>query len=97
MWTQADIYVWAEKTFGRITNPLYSVSRMKEELDELTAAIGLGKSKDEIRKEIADVEIVFRRLAEYYMIDIQDAVDEKMAINAKREWVLDGTGHGQHK
>jgi len=30
-------------------------------------------------------------------MELYDAVDEKMAINRKREWVPDGNGVGQHK
>ena len=40
--------------------------------------------KDEIRQEIADIFIYLLRLADKLDIDIEDAVREKIKINAKK-------------
>lgn len=92
---QSDIATWADSTFGR-SNISAIYWRSSVEFSELGLAIIDGKPKTKIAEEVADVIIVFYRLAEYLGIDLDAEIKKKMAINRKRKWIRDGNGNGRH-
>jgi hypothetical protein len=51
----------------------------------------------EVVEECADIVIVLARLAYRNGGDLFEAVDDKMEVNRGRTWIVDGTGHGQHR
>lgn len=95
--TTASIAAWQLETFGQAKDLLSSYERAKKEFKEL--GILMESSPDDYKavEEIADIVIVLSRIVAAHGADLQDAIDAKMAINRKREWVLTGDGHGQHK
>ena len=94
-WTQGDIARWADKTFGPSTSNVRIAARANEEMAELLWALTCDDNAPKAVEEAADVVIVLYRLVERMGGDLMLAIDEKMAINRDRKWVVSG-GHGQH-
>ena len=94
---QETISKWADETFGRVKNPISSITRVNKEIAELLHALETGNQDyNKLREELADIEIVLRRVATEFGCNLQEEVDRKMAINRQRKWKLDGSGHAQH-
>jgi len=99
--SQESILDWSRKTFGDCS-PLELAKRMKLEVDELVLKLkptgltnfNLPKQLEALGREVADVEIMLREIAELLAIDIQTVVDEKMAINRERRWAPTTTPTG---
>jgi len=87
---------WAISVFGKQAHPKSIAIRALEELIELLKAID-NESTQRIHEEIADVEICMAYLAAVVGCNIQNEIENKMAINRQREWVCDGNGNGYHK
>lgn len=83
---QSDIAAWAEDTFGPTTVEA-TVKRIDREFREFF--------RDPV-KEAPDIVIFLYRLMAISGRDLDKAVDEKMAVNKARQWVLAGDGTGQH-
>lgn len=94
--TQQSITEWADSAFGPAPSIARIAARANEEMAELLRAATSDAPPDKIAAEAADVVIVMYRLLTVIGADLQDAIDAKMAINRKREWRKDGTGHGYH-
>lgn len=94
--TQKSIAGWCNNTFGPASN-LTIVHRLKKELDELIESVENNSESNEILMEAADINIILRRLCGNLGVDLDSAVDQKMAINRKREWEAFGNGDGRHK
>lgn len=94
--TSASIAGWADQTFGDAGSDARVVARANEEMAELLRAVTSGKPGAAIVEEAADVVIILCRLAARNDSDLWEAVELKMAVNRKREWKTDGTGHGYH-
>ena len=60
------------------------VGELNELFQWLTEELSKNVDNDEIRQEIADIFIYILRLADKLNINIEDAVREKMEINAKK-------------
>lgn len=95
--TSQTIAQWGTKTFGDAASVKSYALRAQEELAELIDAIEVGEPDKNIAHEAADVTILLHRIAGTLGLELYDAVDEKMAINRKREWVPSGDGVGQHQ
>lgn len=93
--TQRTISAWATGTFGKASRQVI-VDRAQEEMRELTEAVREGQPVADIAEEAADVAIVLLHLAQDLGIDLNSAIDAKMAKNRKRKWVVDGNGRGRH-
>jgi len=93
---QYSIYNWSREAFG-IPTTHRCIARANEEMAELVKTDAIRGSFDEIMKEAADIVIVLKILAAICSRDLDQAVDDKMGINRKREWVGDGNGCGYHK
>lgn len=94
--TQESISVWADETFGPAGTNSRVASRANEEMAELLKWLTIDDEHEKAAEEIADVVIVLNRLAARMGFDLWHAVEKKMAINRKRTWQKDGTGHGYH-
>jgi hypothetical protein len=94
--TQASIAAWADATFGEPKSNLCQAERAQKEMVELIGLLSSDDAHPKAGREVADVVIVLQRLASHLGIDLWREVERKMAINRAREWVLDGTGNGQH-
>jgi len=98
--TTETIGEWAEGTFGPV-NPVDAAHRIMKEAVECAEATsqlvlhGLD-AEEKVRLELADIIITCRRLAYTLGLDVDDAVNIKMAVNRQRKWRLDGRGGGQH-
>lgn len=93
-WDQKKITEWSVNTFG-ITDFISVAHRMRWEISEFYECI----DQDDIenaKKEIADIEIMLRQVAEMLGVDLDEAVDKKMDINEKRKWERGTDGHYQH-
>ena len=96
--SQDTIADWARQAFGPAPSVMRVATRANEEMAELLRHAASNQRSDTIIEEAADVMIVLYRLA-YILdldLDLEVAVDAKMAVNRKREWKPDGTGHGYH-
>lgn len=88
--TIASIVAWCDETFGPAG--AYRVARRaNEEMQELLEKTPADEWTDDARIEAADVLIVLLRTP-----DIWAAIEQKMAINRKRQWRLTGDGCGYH-
>lgn len=94
--TQATITEWADATFGEVKDNARIAARANEEMAELLRALTSDADAPKAAEEVADVFIVLYRLATRLGVDIHAEIDRKMAVNRKREWKVDGTGHGYH-
>ena len=95
METQETIGRWADEAFGKAASLWVIVSRLHAEELELLKAVDHG-APEAIRDEAADVAIVLYRLAQVAGFDLARAVNEKMAVNRQRKWMVFGDGTGQH-
>ncbi len=97
--TQQSITQWAAETFGPCS-AARAVARMVEEMEELKAvdatAWPTATYVKKLKDECADVLITMYRAASLLQFDVQQAVDDKMAINRAREWTLRDDGTGYH-
>lgn len=94
--TTESIGEWADTTFG-ITTALPAAVRLNEEVAELLGSLVRKATDQEITNEVADCEILIRRLAHTVGINLEEAVSRKMEINRGRKWKLHGDGNGQHE
>jgi len=98
MENQESVNEWASKTFGNPT-PKAAVARMLKEVEELKE-LDLSEITEEVRekamRECADILIVLWVVSDTLGGDLQYYVNEKMQINRKRKWKMNGDGTGQH-
>lgn len=94
--TQKSIVEWADETFGLSKSNMRVAARANEEMAELLRALSVDDQNMSALEECADVYIVLCRVVSNLGGDFQALVDAKMARNRKREWKLDGSGHGYH-
>lgn len=80
---QADITEWASANFPMRT-PQGTFVKLLEEIAETAAAPGSPS-------EYADLIILIFDLASMYRVDIPKALEDKMKINKKRDWVFNTT------
>ena len=92
---QYTVTAWGEETFGPVTHPEVLIDRARMEFDELREAVIAGHSR-EIAHEIADILILLYRVGTIAGCDINQAINEKMAINRGRRWIKKGDGTGRH-
>ncbi|WP_417453253.1 dATP/dGTP pyrophosphohydrolase domain-containing protein [Kiloniella sp.] len=95
METQTTICDWAEKTFGPVKDPGDLLKRALLETTELSESIE-EHNIQEIGKETADVVILLYRLLDQYGLDLNKAINEKIAINRARKWEAKDDGTGSH-
>ena len=95
--TSQTICKWGDATFGKADSIKAYAERAREELNELLDAIENAEPSDNIIAEAADVTILLHRLTGTIGADLYEAVDKKMSINRKRQWVKNDNGTGQHK
>lgn len=96
MENQETISQWAEETFGPASSNARVTARANEEMAELLSRVTEDDNHPRAPSEMADVAILLFRLATRMGVDLLDEVDRKMAVNRRRKWKLDGSGHGQH-
>lgn len=104
--SQKSIMDWADQTFGPVSDPLQSALRADQEMKEFRGRLNeaLGQEQGEALRdhfsylcaEAADIVICLYRMASVMGADLGQEIDQKMKINRLRQWVSDGTGHGQH-
>lgn len=94
--TQKTISDWCEHVFGPVDSLPGLAARANKEMAELLQEITTNPISPKISEECADVVICLYRLCNLINADLNKAVINKMAINRKRTWKLDGHGHGQH-
>ncbi len=94
--TTESIEKWALETFGPATSLSGIAARANQEMAELLTLANGYASYSDIAAECADVVIVLTRICAMCNADLWEQVEKKMAVNRKREWTLDGHGHGQH-
>ena len=95
--TSKTIAQWGRETFGDAVSVKTYALRAQEELSELIEAIESGEPDKDIAHEAADVTILLHRITGTLGIELNDAMDTKMAINRKRDWTSSSNGVGQHK
>ena len=95
MENQESVNEWASKTFGNPT-PKAAVARMLKEVEELKELYLSEVSAEEAMRECADILIVLWVVSDTLGGDLQYYVNEKMQINRKRKWKMNGDGTGQH-
>lgn len=94
--TQGTIAAWAADTFGDAASDARVAARANEEMAELLRHVTSGQDNALIVEEAADVMIVLYRLCDRLGMNLDMAVQRKMAVNRRREWQKDGSGHGYH-
>lgn len=76
------------------------VDRLCGVVHHLRGNLSFGKASEELLGkagfELADVFIVLYGAAGFAGIDLQKAIDEKMAVNRARTWRTDEAGRGYH-
>jgi len=92
--SSASITQWGRETFGPVTDLKALVLRAAEEFEELSVAID--HSPGNLGDEAADVAILLHRLLGELGLDLNQAIDQKMACNRQRKWAHQGDGTGQH-
>jgi NTP pyrophosphatase (non-canonical NTP hydrolase) len=93
---QVSISEWAQATFGPVGSNIRVAARANEEMAELLRALTVDDASPKAAEEIADILIVLYRLATRLGVDLQQQVNEKMAVNRARAWNQDGSAHGYH-
>lgn len=93
-WTQKNIEQWAADKFGR-RSALETAIRGNKEMGELLTALHNGKN-DLAVGEVADVAIFLLQVAERLGFDLMLEVQNKMNINAGRNWQQLEDGSFQH-
>src|SRR5262245_5026597 len=96
MENQLSLSEWQEKTLGPAASNVRVAVRENEEMAELLRALTVDENHPKAAEEVADIFIVLYRVATRLGVDIHAEIERKMAINRKREWKLDGSGHGYH-
>ena len=94
--TTESIAKWADETFGLAPSLSRVAARANEEMAELLRSATSGQPVEDVIAEAADVVIVLTRLAHAGGQDLWTAVENKMAINRERKWMLDDSGAGYH-
>jgi NTP pyrophosphatase (non-canonical NTP hydrolase) len=92
---QKSVTVWAEETFGPVSEHAVLVRRAMVEMGELLEATEAGDRTD-IGKETADIAILLYRLMELNGLDLGEEVTKKMVENRARRWQPKGDGTGKH-
>lgn len=87
---------WANATFGEPVTNMSIATRANKEMAELLHCLAMSDTDPKAAEESADTVIVLCRLFKRLRVSLQEAVDQKMAVNRSRTWVSDGVGHGQH-
>lgn len=105
METQRSITEWAEQTFGP-SHPAVIASRMNVEVAELVSGLSTvarlevsdidPNTLDALREECADVGVMLFQVCEKLGVDLQTAINYKMAVNRSRSWAKTPSGHYQH-
>lgn len=105
METQQSITAWAEGTFGP-SHPAVIAARMNKEVAELVSGLAAHArlevsdieptALDAIREECADVGVMLLQVCEKLGVDLQTAINYKMAVNRSRVWAKSATGDFQH-
>lgn len=85
---QARIGGWNLEVFGGPERSRPTMKHLLREACELDVALSVADCKptDDVRHEAADVAILLLALCERVGFSLAKAIDEKMAINEKREW-----------
>lgn len=87
-----SITTWGEATFGIAeTQKLYD--RLLEEYKEFCQC----PTMKEAGQELADISILLHQIAKSLGFNLDEEVDKKMAINRKREWIVNSDKIGRHK
>ena len=94
--TQQSIADWADHVFGPAPSNARIAARANEEMAELLRVLTAESNVEHAITEAADVVIILYRLAEVNGLSLEEAIDRKMAVNRRRQWEKDGTGHGYH-
>ena len=63
---------------------------------ELLKELSINDDSPKAAEEVADIMIVLYRLLERNGWNLQQVINDKMAINRARQWKLDGKGQGYH-
>lgn len=93
---QKDVSQWAETTFGSVGSNASVAARANKEMSELLMALAVDDNNPSAPCEAADVLLVLLRLADRMGFDLMQVAEEKMEMNKRRDWQLDGNGHGYH-
>lgn len=106
-WSYKRINDWQDEVFGlHGVDPLARngvMDKIDEEVKELREALVNFQSDksqenwDKLERETADLAIMVAHLAGVSGVDLTDAVNSKMDINAEREWDVNESGSGRHK
>lgn len=94
--TSLSVRLWADETFGELSDMSVLLRRARMEFDELEEAVRTGQPC-RVGEEAADVVILLHRLAALHGRELSDEVDAKMAVNRSRTWRTDGLGTGRHE
>lgn len=89
------IGIWAKHQFG-VPKPELAAARANEEMAEMIKALAQGEL-EKADVEAADVVIVLCHYAAARGINLQEVINNKMAINRRREWGVSKYGIGYHK
>lgn len=102
---QRSITEWADQTFGP-SHPAVIAARMNKEVAELVSGLAAHArlevsdidptALDAIREECADVGVMLFQVCEKLGVDLQTAINYKMAVNRSRIWAKSPTGDFQH-
>lgn len=92
--TYTAIGEWAVGTFG-FGKPTSCYLKLGEEFGELARPIQK-KEYDKAALEMADIIVVLSHMAMSMGIDLECAVNEKMAVNRARTWTMTKEGTGVH-
>ena len=95
--TTETIGQWARDTLGPSPSNLRKAIRANNEMAELLTRLVLDDNDPAAVDEAVDICIVLHTVAWQMGKDLDERVQAKMKINREREWVLDGSGCGQHK
>jgi NTP pyrophosphatase (non-canonical NTP hydrolase) len=93
---QQTIEEWRRATFGPGGSNARLAARLNTEVAELIFALTEDDSNPQAIDEVADIGIVLMGLCSRFNVDFHQIIDQKMAINRRRQWLVDGTGHGHH-
>ena len=98
--TQGTITKWASEVFGEPRDALVIYDRMLKEVEELRwellLEVGEESNTRAIGRELADIAVFMLQLAERTGVDLYSEIDDKMAVNRGRNWVVTDEGVGQH-
>lgn len=88
---------WQRDTFPKVT-PKAALGKFEKEVNEFADLLLSGDipRHEDLCDEAADVFIVLVQVCDALGVDLKEAVDRKMQINFKRDWVIAEDGTGQH-